>query len=354
MCDPHTKHSWEIEQDEEVPIIFMSPRLERDILELTERKAFPLMTPVEERLGRFKFPSIDEGRFEVSGRSEDERRALGFEKERRSLGPLELAEGRERMDYYPIQQTIIQPLLPSAYSTLHDAQSPARMIIPLTPSQPPPPTPSSTTPANMTGLLHEVLGIMNGIMDQQAIVQEEDDVLTHLTELVVIMQQEAEDLLALADLVEQYVEEIDVAEQVAEIEEWVEELDLDGIRKTSSPEFKGHERGDSAVGLEEDALEDEHAGELRESMFREVPIVQYQSPEIVNITPIMTGALPVSPLGRDTTSKSRSDATGHVPTIGISRPKRGKLKKPPQTFRDSGLDLRSPIGSQSSQRRKTR
>ncbi len=69
-------------------------------------------------------------------------------------------------------------------------------------------------------------------------------------ELVVIMQQ------GVADLVEEYVDEVEVAEDVAGIEEWIEELGVDNCgfgedADGSQRERKmGHKRHDSAVGLE--------------------------------------------------------------------------------------------------------
>ncbi|KAH7371906.1 hypothetical protein BKA64DRAFT_751156, partial [Cadophora sp. MPI-SDFR-AT-0126] len=96
-----------------------------------------------------------------------------------------------------------------------------------------PPTPSSQAPEKMTNLLTEVLNIMNTVMEQQHSVQEEDAILSDLTELVVIMQEEAEALLHLADLVEEYVEEVDISKEAAEIEDWVEDLRLDEMPEVS-------------------------------------------------------------------------------------------------------------------------
>ncbi|KAK0117800.1 hypothetical protein ONS95_012125 [Cadophora gregata] len=96
-----------------------------------------------------------------------------------------------------------------------------------------PPTPSSQAPEKMTDLLTEVLNIMNTVMEQQHSAQEEDAILGDLTELVVIMQEEAEALLHLADVVEEYVEEVDLAKEAAEIEDWVEELGLDEMPEVS-------------------------------------------------------------------------------------------------------------------------
>lgn len=74
--------------------------------------------------------------------------------------------------------------------------------------------------------------------------EEEEEVLRDLTELVVIMQDEAEALVNMADLVEEYVDEIAIAEQSAEMQEWVSDLDLDSLLGTiSSPTKKNHEEG---------------------------------------------------------------------------------------------------------------
>ncbi|KAG4432701.1 hypothetical protein IFR05_011824 [Cadophora sp. M221] len=96
-----------------------------------------------------------------------------------------------------------------------------------------PPTPSSLAPEKMTNLLTEVLNIMSTVMDQQHSVKEEDNILADLTELVVIMQEEAEGLLHLASLVEEFVEEIEISKEAAEIEDWVEDLGLDELPEIS-------------------------------------------------------------------------------------------------------------------------
>ena len=82
-----------------------------------------------------------------------------------------------------------------------------------------PPTLSSAVPANLTGLLQDVLGIMNTIVDSRAEVGEEDAVLEELTELAVIIQEEAEMLVEVRDLVEEYCEVMEVEVEVREMEE---------------------------------------------------------------------------------------------------------------------------------------
>jgi hypothetical protein len=71
-------------------------------------------------------------------------------------------------------------------------------------------SPSANAPANLTGLLQDVLSIMNGIMQEQSIVQMEakalDGFLHDLTQLVVIIQDEAVSMIEHAELVEEYVQ----------------------------------------------------------------------------------------------------------------------------------------------------
>ena len=76
----------------------------------------------------------------------------------------------------------------------------------------PPLSPSATAPENITGLLQDVLGIMNGIMDERTVVQMDaealDGFLHDLTQLVVSIQDEAMLMTEHAELVEEYVEEV--------------------------------------------------------------------------------------------------------------------------------------------------
>jgi hypothetical protein len=239
-----------------------------------------------------------------------------------------------------------------------------------------PSTPSSAAPQVMTGLLQEVLGIMNEIMDQRSIVQEEYQVLQELTELVVIMQQEAEDLLALADLVEEYNEEVEFAEQAAVMEEWVDDLDLEyyseereefvveedesgglGHRRDDSEEWGEdtedeksgglrHRRDDSAVELDEEDVDHFHFGELAESVYREVPIIRRQTPEIKEVRLVDIEAVGLRGGGQSKFGR----VFQNVPIISTPQPREGKLIRPPSIFRDSGLDLLSPKWSVSSKK----
>ncbi|CAG8955615.1 hypothetical protein HYFRA_00009569 [Hymenoscyphus fraxineus] len=143
----------------------------------------------------------------------------------------------------PFQEPAIAP--PSSQRKPNLPRFKTNSILPTIPPTAfdPPPTPSSLAPLHLTGLLQQVLLIMNTIMGQQSIVQEEDDLLRDLTELVVIMQDEAEALVNMADLVEEYVEEVDAAE----MREWIEELDLEGsidadTGVSKAPLMKGSER----------------------------------------------------------------------------------------------------------------
>lgn len=78
---------------------------------------------------------------------------------------------------------------------------------------------------------------------------EEDAILQELTELVVIMQEEAEMLIEVSDLVEEYSGEVEVEVEVKEIEAWCFELDLGHNVMGEAGEVKkpGHEREDSGV-----------------------------------------------------------------------------------------------------------
>lgn len=136
-------------------------------------------------------------------------------------------------------------------------------LIPTTKNQEPsslpvenPQTPVSVAPSVVTGLLQDVLSIMTAIIDQRTSVQGEDAVLRELTKLVIILQDEAETLANMADVVEEYMEEVEISDEVAGIEEWVSDLNLEkgiAIRNCKDNLRRiGHERDDSGIGLEED------------------------------------------------------------------------------------------------------
>jgi hypothetical protein len=191
-------------------------------------------------------------------------------------------------------------------------------------------SPSATAPENITGLLQDVLGIMNGIMDEQSAVQMEaeslDGFLHDLTQLVVLIQDEAMLMTEHAELVEEYVEEVQVAEQVEELEEWVFNLNLENVGPRAQEEVKQvvggqlkHEREDSGVELGEV----ESSGELSEvkegRARRKIEEVQPRVPE---------------------KSYKRFVTT----LAGKPSLRRVKQKKAPPQFRDSGLGL-SPHSS---------
>jgi hypothetical protein len=75
--------------------------------------------------------------------------------------------------------------------------------------------------------------------------------------LVVLIQNEAMLMAEHAELVEEYVEKVQVAEQVSELEEWVFDLNLENVGPQAQIHAsKGiggplkHEREDSGVGLD--------------------------------------------------------------------------------------------------------
>lgn len=71
-----------------------------------------------------------------------------------------------------------------------------------------PPTPSAAAPSNITILLQDVLGVMTTLMSEEMVVrgEDEDGLLGELTDIVVTLQEEAEELVGMADLVEELVE----------------------------------------------------------------------------------------------------------------------------------------------------
>jgi hypothetical protein len=145
----------------------------------------------------------------------------------------------------------------------------------------PPPTPSSVAPANLTNLLQDVLGIVNTIMESRAEVEEEDAIFQELTELVVIMQEEAEMLVEVSDLVEEYCGEIEVEVEAQGMEEWYFELGALGFgngMERKEEKKPGHEREDSGVGLDEnfdgegDFLDDRSLEEMKTSSLQSEPL----------------------------------------------------------------------------------
>lgn len=163
------------------------------------------------------------------------------------------------------------------------------------------------------------------------------EILAELTELVVIMQSEAEDLLALADLVEEYVEEVDLSEQVAGIEDWADDQDLDlGYGSASSSPVKEnmrdrkHTREDSAVSL---ASTDAGDLMLSEDVYREMPILRSHTPdrrEVKEVT-IRGEGVVLKPVAME----KKED----IPVVKAPVPKRLLSKKSFSAFRDSGISM---------------
>lgn len=257
-----------------------------------------------------------------------------------------------------------------------------------------PPTPSLLAPEKMTNLLTEVLNIMNTVMDQQHSVQEEDGILADLTELVVIMQEEAEGLLHLASLVEEFVEEVEISKEAAEIEDWVEDLGLDelpeisdGSGETTETELDivpviiksgnqgrgiGHGREDSfdsALGLDDESSKLGHVRDVSETIHQAaiVQIAQLRKSESEtrrgNLVEIGRRALkrsegtvsmPQTPRTPYTPQRPRAQYIPHRKTsLGSIKlrkveSKNGKLRKQPppplSPFRDSAL-IMSPTTS---------
>lgn len=169
---------------------------------------------------------------------------------------------------------------------------------------------------------------------------DQDAVLAGLTELVIIMQQEAEDLLTLADLVEEYVEEVDVTEQVAGIEDWADDLDL-GYYGADDEELERevrqkHSRDDSAVSL--NAGDAFLAGELRESVCEEAP----ESREVR----IRDETVVLQPVAHNPVVETAG------PVVKAPMPRILKAKKSISKFRDSGVSLFTPRSSVKSKNEK--
>lgn len=96
----------------------------------------------------------------------------------------------------------------------------------LYPRMPTTPIPSHQTTAHkLASLLQEVASVMDTITGEKMMCGEEldgleGDVLGGLTEMVLIMEEEVEGMIELADIVEEYVEEL----EMAELDGWVADL----------------------------------------------------------------------------------------------------------------------------------
>ncbi|KUJ17680.1 uncharacterized protein LY89DRAFT_733513 [Mollisia scopiformis] len=247
-----------------------------------------------------------------------------------------------------------------------------------------PPTPSSQAPQTLTGLLTDVLSIMNSIMSQQALVASENELLEDLTELVVILQEEAEEMLAMADLVEEFVEEVEVGEVVGGLEVWAGELGLGlgiggvggdgdgegeweeeyggGGRERERDGRCGHEREesfDSGVGMEmseevrEERDRDGHVGELRLSLYRPKEAGRRAEDSGGRLKEIENGRR---------SKRDKKEATMSRELVKVdrgemvlsSKPKKDRQRGPPLQFRDSGLELLSPQNSPKRNRSSTK
>jgi len=92
-------------------------------------------------------------------------------------------------------------------------------------------------------------------MDQQSTIQLEaeilDSFLQDLMQLVVAIQDEAILMTEHAELVEEYINEVQDAEEMAELEQWVMDLDLDNVGVRRAGKGSGtvrHGREDSGLG----------------------------------------------------------------------------------------------------------
>ncbi|RDW80444.1 hypothetical protein BP5796_05142 [Coleophoma crateriformis] len=235
-------------------------------------------------------------------------------------------------DSYPFEfPSVPSPLRPVPKNRILDIDT---TMLPL-----PPPSPASVAPANLTSLLQDVLGIMNVIMGEQAVMEGENEALQELVELVVIMQEEAETLVDMADLVEEFVDECQMSREVSEIEEWVEDLDLRGVgrrmpahRETDVDVQIGwrreekrsmHEREDSGVGLDDDADEESLVSFQSGSLKEMEPVKEQRVPEYMKAT---------------RASKVRQEVSMSPP----DRTKKGPGGRRPDPFRDSALGLLTP------------
>lgn len=162
--------------------------------------------------------------------------------------------------------------MPSPSVPYAEEQQPLQLDLPQKSQQivPQPPMSSPSLPLHLTSLLQEILSIMNTVMEEKSRVENEDVVLSGMAELVAIMQEEAEMLVEVGDLVEELKGEIEVVRGVGEWEGWIfkgsesgsvisqsgAELENSNSEKRAMVDEKRawHERQDSGVGLEDEDL----------------------------------------------------------------------------------------------------
>ncbi|KAH6662117.1 hypothetical protein B0J14DRAFT_645514 [Halenospora varia] len=197
-------------------------------------------------------------------------------------------------------------------------------------------------------------------MDQKHIAEAEDMVLRDLSELVAIMQEEAETLVDMAGLVEEYVDKIEIAEEVGEIRDWGSDLDLGRVGSVSSEgeqepqprrNFKAsHGREDSGVGLEmdEDSEIDSTIKFVQEVQPRKVQVAEVA--RTATLRKSKKGRVDlesVSPVRKKPQAKLKTDQRSLKSGTGSRNVKKGRQTKAPPQFRDSALDLMGPSSSPS-------
>ncbi|ESZ90689.1 hypothetical protein SBOR_8915 [Sclerotinia borealis F-4128] len=250
---------------------------------------------------------------------------------------------------------------------------------------------NQTTAHKLASLLQEVASIMDTITGEKMMCGEEldgleGDVLGGLTEMVLIMEEEVEEMVQLADAVEEYVEEL----ELAELDEWVAALatskDSDGTNvgegcwTSQGNEAKGWgmEQESIALGdgkesiriglddkvirhislgglleeLEEDVLgwkvrglsvnsDNYGSGEPSEVVIEagvSVPITNYRKDEVVRKTVIS-----LSPRKKDMETKFRDSGLGLMSPAGLMR---SPIKKEPKVvMKSSPIGLRTGLGS---------
>jgi hypothetical protein len=214
-----------------------------------------------------------------------------------------------------------------------------------------------STPEQLAELLQDIANIMDTITGEKMMCGEELDgeegqVLGALTELVLIMEQEVEDMVELADIVEEYLDEI----ELADLEGWVAELtpaghasdmDLDSGEEgwEGMKTAKGDGKETIKIRLDEDSrgmirvggMLDEVDGDILGWRVRCLDSNGYgNEQETASATAVAQGL-------RD----GDSDVLrGNVISVPVRRCD-GEEK-----FRDSALDLRSPVLSRKASKRK--
>jgi hypothetical protein len=209
---------------------------------------------------------------------------------------------------------------------------------------------------------------MNTIMESRAEVEEEEAILQELAELGFIMQEEAEMLIEVSDLVEEYCGEIESEAEIQEMEEWCLELGMGNgnqLSKFEETSRLGHEREDSGAGTNEkhegegDFVDDKSLEEMEAPSSRiwytddsldeinseKKPPSRDKNKYASKSSPIFVITPPPKLTSRDVRGRQESKKTKKVevtPTARQIKKKTEKMKKVPSPFRDSGLGLQSP------------